>query len=270
MKSPSIIIAIAGMPVAFSVGSQRMLRQIRARYRGYVLRSAECFLSLECFFGRESFCKGEDIQVSRLPGGAWSIRRNNFECRWEGTRGTVRLYPSIYAFDGLLRVVLSVLAAGSGKIIMHAAAVGRKNQAFVFPGVSGSGKTTVCRLLKGMRILNDELVCLGFGKRGRVEVWGTPFWGELGNGPVHRSALPLRAVLFLKKEKAATFVRNIDPVEAVAGILRCCCVFGTDQEQIKSVFERASAIAAKVSCRSLHFQKDAQTVRREILRLCRI
>jgi hypothetical protein len=44
-----------------------------------------------------------------------------------------------------------------GGLLLHAAAVAREGIAYIFPGLSGAGKTTIVRRSAGMTIFNDEI-----------------------------------------------------------------------------------------------------------------
>ena len=62
------------------------------------------------------------------------------------SRGTVRLHPSPYSLDSVLRILHTVLLAGQGGMLMHASSVMLDGRAYLFTGVSESGKTTISRL----------------------------------------------------------------------------------------------------------------------------
>jgi hypothetical protein len=264
MKSRRIIISVAGLPISFDIESHRMRRAVSLRYRGYITKSASCKLFLACTFHRKNFCIGEEIRVQCNGSNRWFIRRNNFDCAWEGKRGKARLYPSVFAFDSLLRVLLSVIASQGGKMIIHAAAIGFARRAIIFPGVSGSGKSTMCRLLNGDQILNDEIVCLGLDEAGRGRVWGTPFWGEMGSGPVWQRPVKAAAIMFLKKSIRHTRIHPMKTAMALTKLLRCCCLFGSDTNLVEKALANASRLVEILPCYELEFRKNPKDIRKAL------
>ena len=60
--------------------------------------------------------------------------------------------------DSVLRIVHTLVLAGQGGFLVHAASAVRNGKAFVFAGVSGAGKTTISRLAPpDAAVLTDEI-----------------------------------------------------------------------------------------------------------------
>ncbi len=102
-----------------------------------------------------------DVDVSvRVEAGRWIIERGDFRAEWdpESKRGWVRQTPNPYAIDGVLRILHSLILARSGGFLVHGASGVRNGRAFVFAGVSGTGKTTLARLAPpDVTLLTDEI-----------------------------------------------------------------------------------------------------------------
>lgn len=79
--------------------------------------------------------------------------------------------------------------------LLHACAVKRNDQGYVFTGPSGSGKSTIARLSETYQVLNDEMVIIG-KKDLKYHVQSTPFNG-LFRHKVNKS-VPLRAIFYLR------------------------------------------------------------------------
>ncbi len=99
----------------------------------------------------------------------------------------------------VLPAVLGELALAQGWLLLHAAAVGLKGSALVFPGPGGVGKTTIATAAAaaGWPVLADDLVWLRPVSDGPPPVVGLPRggWPTPGSG-LFAGALPALAVVF--------------------------------------------------------------------------
>jgi hypothetical protein len=77
--------------------------------------------------------------------------------------------------DVLVRFLLASHLSGRRGLLAHASAVERDGRAWIFPGPSGVGKTTIATHLPG-RVVCDEAVALVVGDDGHVRVHATPYW----------------------------------------------------------------------------------------------
>src|SRR6266516_7768334 len=121
-----------------------------------------------------------DVRVFRQDG-KWRLERGDFRAEWDpvSRRGRVRQSANPYSIDAVLRIVHSLVLAGQGGLLVHAASVVRNGRAFLFAGVSGAGKTTLSRLAPpDATLLTDEI---SYVRRedGEYVAYGTPFAGEL-------------------------------------------------------------------------------------------
>jgi len=117
---------------------------------------------------RKSFsCDGSDFLV--LPDMLAQLRRP------QGTLDILLPAPEhISAVPLAIRFTLSLILNDSGGIILHSAGLVSGGKAFVFFGVSGSGKSTIARLSAADVVLSDEMVII----HQRDHRWlasGTPF-----------------------------------------------------------------------------------------------
>src|SRR5262249_30212414 len=139
------VVEIGEVPISLQTGDERFLDLVRKRYRGY-LSSAEPELELRLDPSARGPVSDEDVSVRR-EGSDWIVERGDFHARWNvAGRVEVRLSPSPYALDSILRILHSLVLAERGGFLLHAGSAICDGRAFLFSGVSGAGKTTITRL----------------------------------------------------------------------------------------------------------------------------
>lgn len=253
------VVSIAGTPIAFTAGDARLARMLEKRYDGFLADPAapaacEFAVALAPPAGADP---DGDVQV-RLAGGRWSIRRGDFEAEYDpaARRGWVRQALNPYSLDSLLRIVHTLLLAPEGGFLLHAAGAVRDGRAFLFAGVSGSGKTTMCRLAPpDVTLLSDEIGYVRRGRHGYV-AWGTPFAGELGIPGVATQA-PVGA-LYLLSHAPENRLEPVARPEAVRALLRNILFFAQDSALAARVFETACDFVARTPIWRLRFAPDAR------------
>jgi len=127
-------------------------------------------------------------------GSGWSAQAKHY---WLREVEPARCYEAIVAANAgiadLMRTWFSRVLLCSGGVLLHAAAVIRKERALIFSGPSGSGKTTLARLAGSQTILSDESVAVapapaGPGGRTALLAHGTPFFGEMAQAATNACA----------------------------------------------------------------------------------
>jgi hypothetical protein len=106
-------------------------------------------------------------------------------------------------------------------LLLHAVAVRSGEGAHAFMGYSGSGKTTVARLLRRRGVLADDGAAVRL-EGGRFLVYPTPWQQAVRLPPgafrLARRGLPLRRLFVLEQHRRHSLAR-IRPPEAMAGAL---------------------------------------------------
>jgi hypothetical protein len=262
MRPSSIVITIAGMTVEFVFANAQILARVRKRYHGWIVSGKRALLRFTCVPAK-SFGSGVGsgmpcIHAASIAAGR--ITRGDFDCRWSAGVGIIRMRPSIYAFDACLRVLLCTLMPLRGGLLLHASAlIASGKRGFVFAGRSGSGKTTIARMLARNRILNDEICAVNIDKTGAVRVSGTPFWGEMRTGPACQEAYRLSTLYFLKKAPV-TAREIVERREVVRRLLACICHFSKGAGHTGVVLDLALRFAQRVNVFELCFRRSADEV----------
>lgn len=198
-----------------------------------------------------------EVRVLR-DGDRWRLLCGDFDAEWvPGTRqGHVRLHPSPYSLDSVLRILHTVLLAEQGGMLMHASSVVLDGRAYLFTGVSGAGKTTISRLAPDTaHLLTDEMSFIRL-EDGEYFAYGTPFAGELAIPGANMRA-PLAGIFLLAQGPE----NRIDPLDAsarVRGVMANILYFAKDDALTSKVFDNAIALAARVPVQRLTFFPDAR------------
>lgn len=186
------------------------------------------------------------VRALEMPG-SYRIARSDFECRADLRTGRIRarVVPSLFAFDALLRIVLTLVLAEEGGLLLHSAGLMREGRAFLFFGRSGAGKSTVTRLAAGTTILSDEIVAVR-EEGGAFHAYGTPFWGEMGR-PGEPVSGPVAALLRLGRPPGPTLER-IEPSVAARSLLRSVLYFGGSSGDTGQVLATCLGLVRSVPC----------------------
>lgn len=148
-----------------------------------------------------------------------------------------------------------ILAMNSG-MLLHATAVIKGINAFLFLGVGGSGKSTIAAISKKHKVLGDDIIALR-KKDGRYYAFSTPWAQGAFIKPDRRLNGKIAAVFFIKKSDRISF-DPIEPEEALARILSNHIHFlvYTARPLLKSIFTTAHDFVKSIPAYEMEFEKD--------------
>jgi hypothetical protein len=155
--------------------------------------------------------------------------------------------------DSFLRVMLSLALLPARGLLVHAASVVRGGRGYLFPGVSGAGKTTLCRLSTDATLLSDELSIVSTSIDGPT-VHGTPFWGELARAGEAGTAA-LSGIYFLRHAPRHA-VTPLGERAALTRLLPTVMSFAREPDVVARVLDLAADLVAAVPCFVLDFRRD--------------
>jgi hypothetical protein len=257
-------IGIGGIHVRMRTTSPEFIELMQDRFRGFTDHVAMPDHVFDVEIVPVSYAEDEsldgistEVRVLR-DGDRWRLLCGDFDAEWVpgSGHGKVRLHPSPYSLDSVLRILHTVLLAGQGGMLMHASSVVLDGRAYLFTGVSESGKTTISRLAPpGAHLLTDEMSFIRL-EHGTYYAYGTPFAGELAT-PGENLRAPIAAIHLLAKG-ADNRIEPIEPAQAVRTVMANVLYFARDDALTAQVFDNAIALAAAVPIRRLTFFPDAR------------
>jgi hypothetical protein len=274
--STSVTVEIGAIPIllkpshpqkAGSAGSLRASRGIvpapefcellEDRYVGFINPGAHPVGQFEIQLDAIGRPSDEDVRVTR-DGHVWRFQRGDFHATWNARarRGHIHQCPNPYSIDTVLRITHSLVLAEEGGFLIHAASAIRNRSAFLFAGVSGTGKTTMARLAPpDATVLTDEI---SYVRRSgdRYRAYGTPFAGELARVGANTSA-PLQT-LYLLVQGPENRIQPISKFDAARALLRHVLFFAEEKEMVAKVFDSVLDFVHRVEVAQLVFTPDSR------------
>jgi hypothetical protein len=196
-------------------------------------------------------------QVSHL-GQKILFQRSDF-AGWidvEARQGRSILWKNMepFAIESFLRICYSFLAVEHNGLLLHSAGVIREGNGYIFPGISGTGKSTIASLATDKEIvLSDEMVMVKKVKENYL-VYSTPFYGTNGSAELNSSA-PLKAA-FLPVKDDKVFIKETRPSRALAKLLASVLFFGQEPRSNQRLMDISADVIAQIPFYEMHFQRD--------------
>lgn len=159
------------------------------------------------------------------------------------------------------RDVFGLLASLSGEALLHSSAVVREGKAYVFCADSGTGKSTIARLLRPRHpLINDEVNWLYWEAAGSPRLVNQRYWMEADGPP----ALPIGGIFLLEQSAGCELA---GPVPAAEAFPRLLSTYQGLQPVDPGMAGRAMAITRllrETPVRRLRFNLDAAEVDRTL------
>lgn len=159
-----------------------------------------------------------------------------------------------YSFDSWLRIFMTVQGLSRGALLVHSSGIRYEGKASVFPGRSGSGKSTMIRKLGKDAALSDELVLLRRSGK-RVTASSTPFWGELKTGNGGNFTSLVRGFYYIKHGKKLLKTR-LAKGESLRRFLACVLFFSKTPDDVGKMLALASSVSRGAPAYELSFALD--------------
>jgi hypothetical protein len=167
---------------------------------------------------------------------------------------TAVLNPVNYPLDQLL--LIYALSQMQGTIV-HAAGAGINDECFIFAGKSGTGKSTIARLLsagKHTEMLSDDRIVLR-NIEGKLYAFGTPWPGDAHMAENRK--YPLRGIFFIHHGSENRVVK-LSQRETVERLLPITSVLWYDKALVEAALCFCEDIALRIPSYELYFRPDSE------------
>jgi hypothetical protein len=252
--------------ILLRVNKPELLNSLAQHYGEFITRRGkpDILVNVTLHYPAERSVGEAEPNISLQTDNNWFVETNGFKGQFNLERHKASLdltsMQEAIDVDFFLRVLTLGLAYQQGGLLLHAAAIVRNEQAYVFLGHSGSGKTTCCRVsekLPGIQVLNDDLVVL-LPDASDWRVFSTPFWNQTQVKPgMPGQGIRLRKIYSLVKDEVV-WSEAISQAIAIAEIIACMPAFGRLPEEMRStLWKPVQKLAQTPGVKRLHFRKDA-------------
>ncbi|MFH1258771.1 MAG: hypothetical protein ABII74_02975 [Elusimicrobiota bacterium] len=166
--------------------------------------------------------------------------------------GKGMIEKNIYSFDSFLRILYTYLLLEEQGFLIHSSGVVKKEQAYLFPGVSLAGKSTIARLSAGSFILSDEVVAVRkIGTQYRA--YSTPFSGEL-DLPAQNLSFPVNGVYFPVKSQK-NILSALTLKQSLPKFLTNLLFFNSEKHLLEKIFFIAEDFLSAVPAYEMQFTR---------------
>lgn len=256
-----LVLEIGGISIGVEHDSPGWDRLLRCEYVAYISsRSPEFVVNARVVPGFRT--GATDVPVSLTPQGG-----GRYKLLWFDTEGVidsrsgradVTLSDGVRSICNVMSNLLALVIHRKGGLLLHAASFVREGTAYVFPGVSTAGKTTLAGLTLESRpectLLTDE-ISLVRRDGNRWLAHGTPFHGEIGRNGENVSA-PVGRICFIEKSRRHVLT-PLDAAGAYSRLVQNTLHAVHERDGIASAMLLASEIVGMVPAGVLGFKKDA-------------
>lgn len=167
------------------------------------------------------------------------LRSVELDCRLRGDRLEGEIIDSMYAFETALRAAWTMRLLDRGGFLVHAASALVDGGAWLFPGPSGAGKTTLA-VKAGARRIGDDVAAVAGGR-----LFAAPFYSQTPYEGGDAS-WPLEGIAFLAKGRRA--LKPLSPAAATARLLETTIFFCNDDASASRLLSAVGACASAVPC----------------------
>ncbi|MFN3198430.1 MAG: hypothetical protein ACE366_08450 [Bradymonadia bacterium] len=174
----------------------------------------------------------------------------------DGTTGVTWMDGSRGEIWAVVQLVLSALLLREGGGLIHGSAGVVDGHAWLNPGPSGTGKSTIAREAGFDHVLADEIVAVRpRGDGAGYIAWGTPFWSQGRTLPLNPRGAPI-AVMTRPVKATQVALGPLADDEAVAWLLRCVTVYDNAPATRGAAFGLACDLVSRVDPIRLEFPKE--------------
>lgn len=177
------------------------------------------------------------VERSRISSAEFDVELKSRDGAWT-LMGEID--DTMYAWETALRAAWTMILLDRGGFFVHAASACVGEGAFLFPGASGAGKTTLAKKAGPERMIGDD-VAVVYPDGREWKVASSPFYSQYAY-PGGDDAWRLEAIAFPQKRSKAR--RPLSAAATAARLLECAIFFCDDLTALKRLLGCAAACAS--------------------------
>ncbi len=258
-----ISLNIGKEPVKIRSDNPAFIQQAGEKYANFITSSVHSCLTIHAEIDQS----GDSYPTVSLPmdhpdvqcdhsTGEWFLSWNGLQGRYNMKTNTGRMQNGInpLGLNSFLRFVFSLLLVHKNGGLVHASSLIKDGQAYLFPGKSGAGKTTITRLSPESEMLADDVSLVRCSGRGCM-AFGTPFSGS-GNPSGENRAATLRGIYFPVKDQT-NYLQKLQPARALQRLLPNAVSFARDRDLSQRLFHFCADFVSRIPAYDLHFLPES-------------
>lgn len=252
----NIKISVGDIPISIYSDNAEFMNQCRNEYGNF-------FTDLKPEYIIEiKLMTFEDFKTLDFQFDATTINFNslNGDCHifWHNFFGELNLKTKLgkavcidhLGLNSFLRFIYSIILLSESGFLVHASSLIKEGKGYLFPGKSGTGKTTITRLIPDAKILTDDISLIK-KVNGSYMAFSTPFWGELKFN-VENITFPIDNIFFPVQDDK-NYLENLSNLKALELLLPNILFFAENSELSRQLFELSHDFIIAVETKELHF-----------------
>jgi hypothetical protein len=160
-------------------------------------------------------------------------------------------------FENFLRLMVAYRLLQCGGLMLHSAGIVIKNSAYLFYGISGTGKSTLSQMADeaGYAVISDDLNAVSITAEG-ARVSQLPFTGSFSDSACQQGDYALAGIFVLEKS-AGNAIRHLGLAESLASLMVCSPFVNANQNLLDLLQDRLLSLVSTVPARALQFTRQA-------------
>lgn len=166
------------------------------------------------------------------------------------------MVPNLVTYP-LDQILLMYLFAQKEGVLIHAAGLCFRDTGYIFPGKSGSGKSTISRQLTGLddyEFLSDDRIIIRKSNE-TFKAFGTPWPGEAGIAVNKNATL---SGIFLISQASYNKIEEIKPQKAMERLLPVVSIPWYDKDIMIKILDFCEDLISNVPVYELYFKPDIE------------
>lgn len=169
---------------------------------------------------------------------------------------------NLFGINNALMAMYALSTANEQTALFHASVVSHQGKAYMFLGVSGTGKSTHSSLwlkyIEGTELVNDDNPVVRILADGSIRVYGSPWSGK--THCYRNVSYPLGAIVNLS-QAPENHIRRLKPIEAYAALMISISGKRWDKQLADALYETENLIITKAAMWQLDCLPDEAAAR---------